>query len=378
VTAPRAALTVAAACAALAGCLGRPAVVRVVHGEPLVGRFIDERGYEAYLRGSVAELGGRLSEAEEAYAQAHEADPGGVAQLARLGAVRCAQGPSRQADAEQAFQAAIALDRSFGPVHVERGRCALGRGELRDAERDARLGLEADPDDVEASVLLAQVAERSGRAEEAASLLDAMVLWRPEAIEAWRAMAQLAERRGDRARASVARARLDSVLRRPGASARGPALAAVDEALARGDLAGARVAAAAARLGEAALAVRAAAAGMWQEAREQAMLVLAADPTDGDALAALLASPGPAEGRRAASDPAWRRIAGGLRGATRPSALAALVLADALRRQVGDEAAAAFVDAYGPVAPEPGDALHGQLAARLGGLAGASPRAGSP
>jgi hypothetical protein len=108
------------------------------------------------------------------------------------------------------------------------------------------------------------------------------------------------------------------------------------------------------------LALRAAALGVGRIAVEQAELVLAADPTSGNAWVAALVGAdlrGDAEGFREA-------LVALASDAQRPDPLGARLMADLLTRRVGADAARAWLAAYGPL-PDPSDALERRVAARL-------------
>jgi hypothetical protein len=123
------------------------------------------------------------------------------------------------------------------------------------------------------------------------------------------------------------------------------AASSIDAALRRGDLGDARRRSLKARLPSAEIAVRAAALGIEALAHEEAALVLAADPADASARIALAAA-ADLRGDMPALADALRGIP---RRMTPPSPLARWLLADVLRRRVGNEAAIAWL---GPQAPD--------------------------
>lgn len=317
-------------------CLLRPDVTRVVDGYERSGRYIRPDAYALYMQGVMAERSGDLAVAERYYLAAHERDREAVAVLARLGAVRCAWGPRGFGPAERTFDEAQEVEPDYAPLHLERGRCALNRGALPEAERGARRALALSPYDLETSFFLAVVLEARGDAEQAARVLDGLA-WSTGSERAWREVERLARRRGDRERVLVASRH----------SGRDPEEQAnvegIDAALARGDLEAAQGLAAEAGVPLGHVAVRAAALGRWWIARNQAKRVLAADPSQADALAAWLAAPVPQSAFDAVDPVIWRRLlrrekrVGGL------SSLGVLVLADGLRRRFGMDLARAWL-----------------------------------
>ncbi len=333
-------------------------MVRVVDGREVAGRYIDAEAYDAFIRGTIAEADGDLDVAAAWYERASEYDPAGVEPRARLGGVLCARNPADRASADKVFARAIEIGPDHGITFVRRARCELVRKEPALAERDARHALVLDPDDGDATRVLADALLLSGKDDDAARVLDGWVLWSSGARQAWRAVAELALRRHDIARWREATKQLAngllpaerSQLKQVGDGAH--AMERIDRAIAAGELADARADAVAAGMGSSTVAVRACAMGRWQAAVQQAELVLGADPADPDALAVLSAVPEWDGGRRSA----------GVASATtrRVSPLAALVLADALRRRLGSGASDAFLGAYGDI-----DTTRDPLAAAL-------------
>jgi hypothetical protein len=177
-------------------------------------------------------------------------------------------------------------------------------------------------------------------------------------------MVAFAERTHDHERKAAAELALDQIgahasQRHAGKKAR-TTLADVDAALARGAFDDARRLALAARLSSGALAVRAAATGAAAFAKDQAELVLAADPQNGDARVAAAVA---ADLLR--DDQALLRT---MVDATRPgpplSPLAGLLMAELLDRRVGPDAKRAWMDALGTASMEGSDPLLRNVATR--------------
>ncbi len=353
------------------GCFGRSDVVRVVRGQSVRGRYIDERAYEAYLRGAIAEQHSKFEDAEQAYATVVDADPEGVDPLVRLGAVRCARGVANLGPAMNAFRAALRLDPNYGPAYIERARCYMRSKDWTSAEKDARGALAVDPMDLEASVVLAQVLEASGRVADAVVVTDALVIWLPQSVQAWRAAEALATRRRDETRRTYASDHVQRLLVHHGSTPRPmpvpEALQKIDRALCEGAAQQAQNIAVQARLSSATVALRAAALGLFEMAYAEATRLLAADPSDLDAWCALVASE-PAglrdnESRQSVASFWTERM--GTDEPHQPSPLAALVFAEHLYRWLGKDAASAFLHAYGHVPETAKDPLIAAMVQRL-------------
>jgi tetratricopeptide (TPR) repeat protein len=347
---------------AASGCgFGSPTVVRVVDGKPIEGDFIDPVTYSLFARGAYHEHRGELDHAQRAYEAAAERDPESPGIWARLGAVLCEAGAPGH---ERAFALAEHADAEFAPLWYERARCALKRGEGQAALSAAERAVELEPSDEDNSIVLAEAFERLGRTDDALRFLSATVVARPSAVAAWNALSQIASRHGRRAelhRAEQALARLSraGVARIKPPPERGKP--GIDEAISAGELERARRLAIDSKLPADELAVRAAALGRAKLASEQAELVLAADPSNGNAwVAALVAADLVADAVR------FEQALGALeRDALLPGPLAARLMADLLARRVNPEAAKAWLTAYGPL-PPPSDALEKRVAERLG------------
>lgn len=342
--------------------------MRVMDGDTVVGRFIDEKAYDAYLRGAILEQEGQLEEAEAAYQTAHETDPNGVAPLVRLAAVRCARGGvTSYQRAEEALAAAAKLDPTYGPMYTERARCALVQGGVAQAEQDVRKAMWLDPKDAETTVVYARVLTKTGRVVDAVRVLVGFVTWRPQAPEVWAELETLSRAHPGQVDGSILRTRPGRKDSKPGVRGAAEDLESIDRAIAGRDLPAARDRALRHALGTGAVAVRAAALGQWEVALEEAAVVLFADPWNPDARAALMSLPDLGKARQRLGEGAWGRLLAGMADPARPSPLGALVLADALKRRVGDDAARLFLQGYGEIAAEPRDPLQETLRARVVG-----------
>ena len=338
-----------------AGC-GDPTVIRVIDGVPTQGRFISYEAYAYYARGTEAEAHGDLPLAITLYRGAAENDAKSVEVWTRLGAASCAS-PDARAFAEEAFTRAEELDPTYEPLARARARCAADTGHVAEALKHAAHAVSLDPGQDEAVLLYASLLERTGRVVDAERSLDALVIERPTSVQGWLARYELALRLHDAVTAERAaralRQRAPRLATRVAAEVPALApLAEVDAALRAGDLDKARKAARRARLPAPELAVRAAALGLPRLARDQAELVLGADPSSSSARIALA-------------------VAADLSGDTTllataldapkdtptvaPSQLARLLFTDLLGRRAGRDAARAFAgsDLVSPDAPSP-------------------------
>lgn len=339
---------------ALAGC-AEPEVVRLVDGRPQAGRYISDYAYALYARGAEAEARGDAVNAVRAFQAAALQDPESPEIWTRLGALRCAtRAPGEPPpEALEDFARAEAADGSFAPLHRERARCLLQHGRVPGAlAASARAGA-LDPSDLETFVVRAQALQRAGEHDDARRTLRALTVTHPGAAAPWVALLELAAQTGDAALAHDAARRAGElgVLPPRAVEAAEPALAAIDAALRAGRLDEARRLAERARLGQAELAVRAAALGRVALAREQAALVLGADPADASARIALAAAAELA-GDTVALDGALRAIP---RRHTAPSPLARLLFAELLGRRSGVVAANAWLGPTGAVDPGAAD-----------------------
>jgi hypothetical protein len=187
-------------------------------------------------------------------------------------------------------------------------------------------------------LLVIDTAEEGGRSDLARLWLDALVVDTPVPRSTWLKLAAFAAHHRDSGRLYRAR----RGLRELGADE--PPELALDDALSTGNLSGARRAAIELRLPPGRLALRAARAGAFGIARDQAELVLGADPDDGDAWLALLLAE--------SVEPGTPGLAAALARApqepTPPSSDTLPALRELLRRLAGTDAADAIGAAFAP------------------------------
>ncbi|MFO0616497.1 MAG: hypothetical protein U0414_28145 [Polyangiaceae bacterium] len=325
----RRALLLVVAATAL-GC-GSPIVTRSVGGRVVAHRVISVEAYAAYARGAVAEADGDFQLAFKEYSDASESDASGVQPWTRKGAVACRLALFKEADA--AFARAESNDASFPLLWVERARCALDRGEVDVADTLSTRALAAEPDDDDVSLVRAEVLEKQGRSADAINLLLGLSL-RRESVRALEALVDLAGRASDDAARRYAEARLASLR----ADVDGPettVLARVDWLVSRGDADGAELVGRRIGLSRSDIAVRAAALGKLELAHTIAGPIVRADPRDADAAIAELAA------LEALDRPALASTLDAFRGRKMraPSPLAALLLAELVRREGGPDSA---------------------------------------
>lgn len=333
------------ALSALTVACAEPGVVRVIDGREVEGRFVNDRAYALYAVGADAEARGQWDAALSSYGAAAEEDDSAEI-WTRIGAVACrASSASRsKVEADAAFDRAQARDADYEPLWRERARCDLATGDVAAAHAASTRAVELDPDRDETVVLHATVTERLGRAADAQRILEGLVTAHPGSVQAWQGLYDFARRRDDAALRRAAARRLRELAPTQAAALEKievslTPLAEVDAALARGDLATARRRAKAARLVPADVAARAAALGRSALAREQAELVLGADPSDATARVALAVAADLTH-----DDATVARAMSGLPPSIAgASPLARLLFAELLDRRVGADAALAWL-----------------------------------
>jgi len=337
----RAALLTPLLALGLAGCgFGADNVTRVYSGHEVAGPYITPEAYAHYAQGILDERAGQLGKAEREYQAALLEDDSSPDLWARLGAVECRSGK----DPSRSFAQAESLDASFAPLFRERARCALTKGDARGALTAAERAVALDPDDEDASLLVARAYVKLGRAADARRWLLALLLRDPTSTGAREAHREVAP--GTEPAPALPPDPFGA--RRPGE--RRATRAGVDRALAQGDDASARRLAKSAGIGPGELALRAAALGRAQLAKAEAERVLAADADDSDALVAALTAAS-LEGDRAAFETA---LSGFGPEPLDPSPLAVRLLGELLARRVGPDSAETWRRAWAlPAAADP-------------------------
>lgn len=357
---------------------GDPTVIRVVDGRPQAGRFIADSAYAAYAHAAEAEAARDLPSAIRWMEAAAAADPEGPEPWTRLGELRCRIAPGDGPPPPAAladFARAEKADPRFAPLFRARARCLLDHHRPAPALIDAERATALDPDDSWNVIVRAQALMEVGREPEAERALRALTVRYPRSAAPWIVLQTLGIRTRDQALMREAAERsaalsAPSTLPRSREGALTSPLDAIDAALAAGDLARAQALAHQARLPWAELALRAAALGRPALAREQAELVLGADPTASGARVALAVAADLA-GDHAAAAAALRDLPA--RSAPL-STLGRLLLAELVARHGGEDAARAVLDAGAGAAPIPADdALLAKTAARVRGRLGRGP-----
>jgi tetratricopeptide (TPR) repeat protein len=314
------------------------------------GRAVSEEAYALYARAAFLEASGDVARALAVYERVLDYDPWSVESWARIGALRCRADP---AIAERAFEAGLAIDDEFEPLWRERSRCYLS---VEDHERGLHAALRAaslDPNRVETSLLVVEAFQVSGDSTGARRWLDGLIQRSPTSPVAWRGALTFAERNGDRELARRAAWHL-ARLRPNLVEAEDPEVvrAAIDQALLGHDLDQARSLAVRGRVPPVELALRAALLARPKLAREQALLVLRADPRNGDAWVAALVAADLDHDLGLLEEVAAYLDA----DPVSPSPTGVRLLGELLERIVGPAAAQAWAEAYGPL-PEPAAGL---------------------
>lgn len=332
----------------VAGC-GSKQVVRVYDGEPVRERYIKPDAYRLFMRAMMAEQAGSFELAHKLYLQAQDEDPDSVQIATRIAAVRCKLSNTDSSEVEMLFADAERLDPTYVVLWNERARCSLARVDAKPAQIYAETALRYAPYDMDATMLLVEALRAQGLVKQALMALHARSLM-DASPRAWQALRQYAVAHYDEPFAQLASSKLEGL--QYGQYRQGVMLAVggglpdalqrVDDAIYNGDLPGARQWATVARVRASDVAARAAAMGKWAIAREQARLVLSAEPSNPDALALLLVSPVPEPTGSSADLDLWRRAIGAATSSTKPRAisyLVALVFADGLSRRFGPRVA---------------------------------------
>lgn len=352
----------------LSAC-AEPQVVRVYDGNPVAGRFIEYEAYAAYGRGLEALHDKNFRVAAKWFEKAAEYDPKSVEIPTQLGLVQCAlEGPEKAAEA---FARARKIDPKFAPLFQIQAECELDHNHEDLAIIDASHAFRLDPDQEEIVVTYARALDAVKQADKAALVLDSYLVRHPNAIAAWQERLSIAREQNDKGmitKSTEVLVRLAPRLKEEAIAANAALrpLAKVDAAIRQGDIDEARRAARQAHLPPAELAIRAAAMGATKLAREQAELVLGADPSSASARVALASASDVLEDatgvNKALDLPKGERF-------TPLSPLARLVFAELLVRHAEREAARAFVgsldmqDTTDPLY----ESLRVHLVGRLGG-----------
>jgi tetratricopeptide (TPR) repeat protein len=260
-----------------AGCIGPGGVTRVADGEVQQGREIDAEAYASYFRAATLEATGDRKQALDELERALDADPDSPQILTRVAELTCAANPRQPptspavpaAAAERAlslFSRALDKDARYAPAWLGRAVCLESQGRRREALAMATRAAALDPLRPESTRVMVRLLLLLGRRDDAARWLSAYRVLVPAPLDP-------EPPTGD-ATVSPARA---------GASR------ALERALSERNLAAARAAALELGMSRSALALALATAAP-ELAMTQALTILAADPTDSDALVAALAA----------------------------------------------------------------------------------------
>jgi hypothetical protein len=401
----------------LAACAPAGEVTRVMDGQVVVGRFIEDGPYANFLRGALAEEAGNYALALKAYAAAASQDEDDPELWSRIGDLLCRLAPNDpdHSRADLAFAKALKVDAAYEPALEARGRCDASRGNAAAARLSQERAADADPRAVLPEVVLAGAeAERAGAVASRARLI-ALTLLHPTETAAWEALAawgathhdamlvarglgevaRIAPRRksdlagravllagdGELSAARVLAAALVDVPGDRSSGGEGPAPAAhplvarlaLDEALVRGDLDAARRRTTAAHLGLDVAAARALLLGDPRMARDLVEPLALADP-DAAGPRMVLAVATSRLGESAAFARALARpraplggmAAGHVAAKVAPEPL--LAFAKLVEAEGSPDAARGLLGGFSPIALLPGDALVTSVAVDLAAL----------
>ena len=257
------------------GCFAPGGVTRVADGEVEQGRDIDAEAYASYFRAATLEATGDRKQALDELERALDADPGSPEILTRVAEITCGANPRlppvsapvAPAAAERAlflFARALDADARYAPAWLGRSVCLESQGRRREALEMATRAAALDPLRPESTRVMVRLLIALERREEAARWLSAYRALVPAPLDPEPPTGDTGVGT-ERANASLARAFSDR------------------------DLQAARTAALELGISRSGLALAAATAAP-ELALEQALTILAADPTDTDALIAALAA----------------------------------------------------------------------------------------
>jgi tetratricopeptide (TPR) repeat protein len=320
-----------------AACNPNEAVVRVVNGHEVPGRFIVPEAYAAYLEGVLAESRGDFALARAEYERANIEDPNSAEIWARLGAVLCTR---EHASADAAFARAEALGPATEDGPLAHAECALTRGDAAVAVTEGLRAAELAPNDVEASLVLSRAYEKRGNVVAARQWLRALELRTHPGI----GRSSLPPGGAPQVEAAMAPA--------PTAKGETNPPSRLDAALVENDLERAKRLAVRERVPTSELALRAIRSGRVEFAEATANRALGAEPGSTDARIAALAGADFSHDERSFDDLVKRLP----KARTEPTDLGARVMSELLLRRLGPEAARAFDRAYGGAAEPAGRA----------------------
>lgn len=161
-------------------------VIRVRDGYAHSEHAIPGQAYAAYARGRLSESKGDRAAAVGFYSEVLRLDPDSTEAYVRLGALACDRDPRLAAEY---WDKAQALDQDFWQLWLEQARCALGRGDVPQADRFARRALELAPQQPEVTLLCSALAEQQNEPARQTQLLFGLLARQPSYIPGWMALA---------------------------------------------------------------------------------------------------------------------------------------------------------------------------------------------
>lgn len=153
-------------------------------------------------RGQAAIEAGKLSEAEAAFREAVDLDPGSADAQFGLGNVHLRQG--QLAAAETAYRAAVNKNPDMVPAHLNLGVVYYQMEQLNKAEEEFSTALRLAPNDAQALYLLAAVRIQGRQYVEAEKLLNQAKLAQPDLAEVYYGLGAVYKRQGKKAEAIAA------------------------------------------------------------------------------------------------------------------------------------------------------------------------------
>jgi tetratricopeptide (TPR) repeat protein len=306
----------------LLGCGSAQMTERVYDGHRVVGPYVEPEAYAAYARGTYLEEHGDRPGAIAAYRQAQASDPASPAISTRLGALLC------ETDLRAGLEAlpTDGAGRYYAPAWAERARCLHGDHRPTEALQAARQAVALAPDNPTANLLIARLERERARPEAARAWLFAWILRDPNAAAFSGPIDEQGKLLGDPSLGALARSGRPSD---PGTDPDADAIGSRESPPLQ-------------------VALQASATGDSRLVREQAELLLAANPKDGSALILALYA-----AACSLDEALFTKLLRESRASQLPAGELVPLMTELLRARVGEDAAQGWSSAYRRVSTQP-------------------------